>query len=403
MGLLDAIFRPDKNRQEQEAITRAGRTFQTLTAYSPRFTTWGGAIYESDLVRAAIDTRARHISKLRVEILGSARPSLQAKLKHAPNTWMTWSQFLYRASTILDCNTTCVICPVLDQDLQTTGYFPLLPTKCEVVESGGRLWLRYNFRNGQVGASPMEDCAILTRFQYKNDIFGDGNGALDDTMRLIHMQDEGIKEAIKSSATYRFMAQVDNFAFAEDLAEERKRFTRENLTSEAESENGLLLFPNTYKNIQQISAKPYTVDADQMEQIRTNVFNYFGVSMEALQSKLVGDAWSAFYESVVESFAIQFSEAMSAAMFTLRERSNGAGVMATSNRLQYMSNSDKLQVSAQMADRGIMTRNEIREIWNLPPIEGGDVPTIRGEYYLINEDGNIVKSGEEGESNANEE
>jgi hypothetical protein len=249
----------------------------------------------------------------------------------------------------------------------------------------------------------MEDCAILTRFQYKNDIFGDGNGALDDTMRLIHMQDEGIKEAIKSSATYRFMAQVDNFAFAEDLAEERKRFTRENLTSEAEAENGLLLFPNTYKNIQQISAKPYTVDADQMEQIRTNVFNYFGVSMEALQSKLVGDAWSAFYESVVESFAIQFSEAMSAAMFTLRERSNGAGVMATSNRLQYMSNSDELQVSAQMADRGIMTRNEIREIWNLPPIEGGDVPTIRGEYYLINEDGNIVKSGEEGESNANEE
>ena len=402
MGLLDAIFHPDKNDQEQEAIRRAGTVFKTLTTYRPAFTTWGGAIYESDLVRAAIDARARHISKLKVETFGSARPSLQSKLKHAPNSWQTWSQFLYRTSTILDVNTTAVICPVLDEDMETTGYFPLLPAKCEIVESGGRLWLRYKFRSGQVGASPMEDCAILTKFQYRNDFFGDGNHALTDTMQLIHLQDEGIEEAIKNSATYRFMAQVDNFAFAEDLAEERKRFSRENLTAEAESENGLLLFPNTYKNIQQINAKPYTVDADQRNIIQTNVQNYFGVSQEAMQNKLVGDSWSAFYEGAIEPFAVQFSEAMTKAMFTLREQSQGSYVMATANRLQYMSNSDKLQVSAQMADRGIMTRNEIREIWNLPPLEGGDVPTIRGEYYLISEDGNIVKSDEEGESNANE-
>ena len=174
-------------------------------------------------------------------------------------------------------------------------------------------------------------------------------------------------------------------------------------TAEAQSENGLLLFPNTYKNISQVTSKPYTVDADQRNLIQTNVMNYFGVSQEAMQNKLVGDSWSAFYEGSIEPFAVQFSEAMTKAMFTLREQSQGSYVMATANRLQYMSNSDKLQVSAQMADRGIMTRNEIREIWNLPPIEGGDVPTIRGEYYLINEDGNIVKSGEEGESNANEE
>ena len=32
-----------------------------------------------------------------------------------------------------------------------------------------------------------------------------------------------------------------------------------------------------------------------------------------------------------------------------------------------------------------MTRNEIREIWNLPPIEGGDLATIRGEYYFVDE------------------
>lgn len=403
MGLLDAIFHPDRNKQEQEALYNAGTVFKTLTTYRPAFTTWGGAIYESDLVRAAIDTRARHISKLKVEILGSARPSLQAKLKHAPNSWMTWSSFLYRASTITDVTTNCVICPVLDENMETTGYFPLLPTRCEVVESAGRLWLRYRFHNGQVGASPMEDCAILTRFQYKNDFFGDGNSALDDTMRLIHLQDEGIKEAIKNSARYSFIAQLDNFAFETDIENERKRFSKNNLTADSEAE-GLLLFPNTYKNIKQVDVHPYTVDAEQTKVIQENVYNYFGVSVEALQNRLVGDSWSAYYEGAIEPWAIMFSEAMSKAMFTLRERSNGAMVMATANRLQYMSNADKLQVSAQMADRGIMTRNEIREIWNLPPIDGGDVPTIRGEYYLINEEGNIVKGDdEEGDTNADEE
>jgi hypothetical protein len=59
--------------------------------------------------------------------------------------------------------------------------------------------------------------------------------------------------------------------------------------------------------------------------------------------------------------------------------------MATSNRLQYLSNADKLSVSSQMLDRGIMSINDVREIWNLPPVDGGDVRIIRGEYYNAEE------------------
>ena len=102
----------------------------------------------------------------------------------------------------------------------------------------------------------------------------------------------------------------------------------------------------------------------------------------------MGDKWDAFYESVVETFAIQFSEVTTQMFFSDREQSFGARIMATSNRLQYMSNKDKLQVSAQMADRGLMTINEIREIWNLPPLPepfGSQLP-IRGEYYNLGED-----------------
>ena len=385
MGLLDDIFRPVQNKGTLQEVQNAARNFATLTAYRPSFTTWGGAIYESELVRAAIDARARHISKLKVEIYGSAKPALQAKLKQGPNQWQTYSQFLYRASTILDCTTTCIIVPVFDADLNVTGYYPVLPRRCQVVEYEGEPWLRYEFAHGQRAATPLKDCVVLTKFQYKNDIFGDGNDALTETMKLVHLANQGVDEAIKNSASFRFIARTKTMTKTEDLAKERKRFNEANLSASAEGDNGLLLFPSQYEDIKQIDTRPYTVDADQMKLIRENVSNYFGVNTAVLQNAAIGDAWAAFYEGAVEPFAIQFSEAMTKAVFTERERSQGSYIMATANRLQYLSNSDKLQVSAQMADRGIMTINEIRDIWNLAPVEGGDVAVIRGEYYTLDD------------------
>ena len=388
MGLLEKLF-PKKNKDAEQAALVANY-FKSLTTYQPVWTNWNGELYESELVRSAIDARARHISKLKVEILGSAQPALQTRLKKAPNPWHTWSQFLYRVSTILDMQNTAFIVPVFNKYLETIGYFPVLPSRCTVVEYEKEPWLRYSFNNGGYAAVEMKRCAVLTKFQYLNDFFGTNNDALDSTMSLIDIQNQGIEEAVKSSATYRFMAQMNNFAKAEDLTKERKRFSEENLSSEAGG-GGLLLFPNIYTNIQQIKPTPYTVDSGQMEQIRTNVYNYFGVNADILQNKAYGDAWSAFYEGCVEWFAIQFSDAMTRAIFSDTEQAYGAAIMATSNRLQYLSNKDKLEVSAQMADRGIFSRNEIREIWNLPPVEGGDTPTIRGEYYLLGTDGTITR------------
>lgn len=377
MGLLDSIFRPNRQRDE---VIRASDTFRTLTAYRPAFTTWNGAVYESDLVRAAIDARARHISKLKVETYGSAQPSLQSKLRQGPNQWQTWSQFLYRTSTILDVETTCFIVPVVDEYLQTTGYFPILPRRCSVVEYQGEPWLRYEFRNGQVAATRMADVAILTRFQFESDFFGDRNRALDETMRLIHLHNEGIQEAVKSSATYRFMAEMSNFTKTEDLVEERKRFSRANLSADADSDNGILLFPNIYKNVKQIEAKPYTVDADQMNLIRTNISEYFGVNEKVMTNLANGDELDAFYNGAIEPFAVQFSESMTKAMFTERERAQGSYLMANANRLQYMSTSAKVQMAKELMDRGVMTINEARELFNYPAVEDGDVRFIRGEY-----------------------
>lgn len=384
MGLFESIFRPDKAKESQKALKDAKGFFTTLTAYRPAFTTWNGAIYESLIVRASIDARARHISKLKVETYGTANPSLQSKMKLAPNQWQTWSQFLYRVSSILDVYSNCIITPVFDEYMTITGYYPILPTRCEVIDYKGEPWLRYKFSNGQVGAVEFKKCAILTRHQLRNDFFGEPNNALDETMKLLHIQREGVEEAVKNTSTFRFMARLNNFATDEDIRKEANRFSRENFATDSES-GGFLLFPNKYTDIKQIDVKPYTVDADQLKLIYANVYNYFGVNEDILQSKAIGDSWSAFYESCVESFAIQFSETMTKAMFSERERAQGSGIIATSNRLQFMSNNDKLTISSTMLDRGVMSINEIRDIWNLAPVEDGDRRIIRGEYYDANE------------------
>ena len=64
-------------------------TVETFTAYSPVFTSWGGQIYESALVREAIYAKARHIMKLKFDMQGSAQRSLYNAVKVRPNPWST--------------------------------------------------------------------------------------------------------------------------------------------------------------------------------------------------------------------------------------------------------------------------------------------------------------------------
>ena len=396
MGLFDIFLknRPKKAENEKQS------TFKMLDGYTPKFTTWGGEIYESELIRSAINARATHISKLRVDLQGSARPALQSKLLKAPNQFQTWSQFLYRVSTILDVHNTAFIVPVYDKYGEPSGIFCPLPHKTEIVQYGTKPYLVYTFGWNERAAIELEYCGILTKFQYKSDFFGESNHSLFPTMDLIHIQNQGIEEGVKSAATYRFWAQVNNFSKAEDLAKERQRFSEENFSKDAQG-GGLLLFPNTYQNINQVKSDPFVVQADEMKLIKDNVYQYFMVNEDVLTSKAFGDAWSAFYESVIEQFAIQCSEVLTKMFFTLREQSNGNRIMLTANRLQYMSNKDKLDVSSQLLDRGIISINDAREIWNMPPVDGGDVRIIRGEYWnadeKVSEEGNNG-NGEDGDS-----
>jgi hypothetical protein len=376
MGAFEKLFGRWKKQ------TEVRQYFKMLDGYTPIFSSYDGGVYEMELTRACIHTFANHASKLNPTISGPDRKGLAQLLNGRPNPFMTTAQFVYKVATIYDAQNTCFIVPILDELDRTVGYYPVNPQQTEVVEVNGEPWLRYTFKNGEKAAIEFSRCGVVSKYLYKNDIKGETNAALNPTMQLLHMQDQGIKEGIKNSASFRFMATVSNFTKDKDLVKERKKWTEENLGADA---GGLALFPNTYSNVQQIQSVAKVVDPEQLKITQDRVFIYFGSNDKVLKNEATGDDWSAYYEGKIEPFAIQLSQAMTLMTYTDTERKRGNGVNWSANRLQYATNNEKLQTSSQMFDRGIFSLNMVLDIWNLPHVPDGDKRYIRKEYTEISQ------------------
>ena len=378
MGLFEAIF----GRRKPEAGQNI--SYQTLTAYQPAWRSWGGRIYESELVVAAVDAKARHAVKLQYNVNGSARPKLWTATRSAPNPWMTWAQFIERCNNIYEIQNHLFIVPLLDELGEVSGYFPVLPSSSEVVERGGAPWLKFDFIGGKKSSIPLNRVGIVVKHQLKDDFFGEKNSALNGTMELVAMINQGIQEGVKNSATFRFMAQLTSKAFDEDLRKERERFDKNNFQN---GSGGLLLFGNQFTNIQQIRQEGYKVDPEQMRLIRENVYNYFGVSENVIQNKAVGDELDAFFNGCIEPFAIKLSEALTRMVFTQREQNGGNRITFTANRLQYMATGSKINMAKELGDRGVLMIDEIRELFNYEPLTkgAGQHAPIRGEYYMVDD------------------
>jgi len=359
--------------------------FDTMTAYRPAFTSYDGGVYEMELTRAAIHSFASAVSKLKPEFVGSAYQNLGNAMAFKANEFMTTSKFLYRLATILSVNTTAFIIPIYKKDMQTlTGYYPILPTGAEVVSVDGEPWLRYTFPNGDRAAMELSRVGVITQHQYRSDFFGEGNGALNPTLSVMDIQKQSMLDAVEQSATIRFMARMGMEMRPEDIKKERARFSADNLSND--NDTGVMMFDSKYAEVKQIDSKPYTINTDQMEQIRQNVFNYFGVNEDILQNKFDEETWNAFYEGKIEPFALQLGLELTKMTFTENEIAHGNHIMFSSNRLQYASNATKLQMSTQLFDRGILSANMVNDIWNLPHVEGGDERYIRKEYGKVGDE-----------------
>lgn len=375
--------------------------WSTFTSYTPVFTSFDGGLYEQMLTRAAVQRQADACSKLRPEVVGSAQPRIHRAIRTAPNDYMTWPQFLARVSTILDVDTTAYVVPSFDERGNKVGVWPLRASNAELVEYEGEPYVRFHFAAGEtslgnVAALPLDEVCILTRFQYDSDFFGSGNGAIMPTLRLSDLQRQAQEQAMKAAPALRFIGRLGSSVRPEDIDEKRKKFSDDNLS--ASNTSGVLVYDQTWDEVRQLEPKSYTVPVEEMQRIDSNVYSYFGISDDILQNKYTEDVWGAYYEGRVEPFAIQLGEGLTRILYSERERSQGNRIMFSSNRLEYASNASKRNMVRDMLDRGVFTLNQAREILQVPPTEDGDVYVVRGEYFVLDKEFNLIYASGGGEA-----
>lgn len=375
-SLFEMIFGRQPKRE------RVQTQLKMLNGYAPVFTSFSGDAYDSDVVRAAVDAIARNAAKLKPKHIRRVNGQIQEVgsdierlLSVRPNPYMDAYTFLYKVTTQLFLqNNAYVFIDVDPITKRIIGFYPVNALTTEFLEYEGDIYAKFHFMGGQQVVLPYEDLIHLRRFFYKNDLYGEpSDKALLPTLQLIHTTDEGISNAIKSSAFLRGILKFLGMIKPEDMKRQRDMFVEDYLNI---TNNGGVAAIDAKADYIPLNNEPKMVDDKQMEAIKRKVYDYFGVNEKIIQSSYTEDEWNAFYESTIEPLAIQMSLEFTSKMFTNAEKSRGNEIIFESNRLQYASMTTKLNL-LQMVDRGAMTPNEWRAAMNLAPIEGGDKPIRR--------------------------
>lgn len=374
------LFKKKEERSIREYLTQQ---FKLINGYNASFSTYSGGMYEMELIRSAVESIATQCSKLNpVVVAGKKYKNIEKMLQFSPNKIMTTQQFISKLITILKVENNAFIIPIYPNQLsnEIVGLYPVKTSGSKLVTYKGQDYLVYQIDNKEY-AIEYERVGHLRNHYYNKEYWGSSNDAMKPTLDLIHTQNQGIMEGIKQSANIRFLAKLNNVLTPTDMELEKKRFVENNLSSS--NNGGVLLFDSKYGEVKTIDSKPYIVDDRQAELIRKNVFNYFHISEEIIQSKASEDEWNSFYESCIEPIAIQLGQVLTKMFFTPEEIKRGYHIILESSKLQFASNNTKLSVSQQLFDRGILSTNQVMDIWNLPHVEDGDKRYIRKEYTEI--------------------
>ena len=360
---------------------------KVMNGYTPVFSQFGQEAYNSDDVRSAVDAFARNASKLHPKHIkktstNDGNPptvtivddSLQYLLSVAPNPFMDAYTFYYKIATQYLMQNNAFIYMRRGADGNPNLFWPVNGGTTEWLEYQGEIFAKFMFMGGEQITVPYSDLIHLRRFFYKDDMFGETNmNAFAPTLELINTQNQGIINAIKSSAFIRGILKFTNILQKKDRDARKDEFNSAYL--DATNNNGVGVVDGAC-DYQQINSSPQTVNAAQMKLITDKVNKYFGVSDAIIKNDYTSEQWNAFYSSMLEPFAVQMALQFTSKVFNARMQAFGHEIIFEANRLQYASNTEKVAVATLLTNIGAASIDDIRTIFNLPTY-GGDVGNRR--------------------------
>jgi len=367
MGFFDLFFKNEKLRSDRV------QTWSELGAYRALFSAFGSDIYKSDVVRSCIRPLAEHTSKANATGTDSR---VNRILNESPNMYMNGKDFLYKVRTRLEIQNTVFIYIHRDDKGAATGFYPVPYSFFEALDYNGRLFIQFHF-NGDVNKDcvlPWSDLAVIRKDYNQYDLAGDDNTAILPMLDVLYTTNQGIANAVKATANLRGIIKSTKAMLApDDVRRQKDEFVRDYLN--LENEGGIASLDAT-QEFTPITMSPTITTWQQQKEFRENVYRYYGVNDAIITSNFTESQMEAFYESRIEPFLIALSTELTRKCFTDRERAFGARIHYESNRLVFASLQTKLQMVA-LVDRGMMTPNEFRELFNMAPYDGGDEFVLR--------------------------
>lgn len=370
MAILDRLF----NRKRPPQRTEKAEVMSGNPAY---FTPFSGGAYASDIYRAAVDAIARNAGKLKgthiVISEDKRKPGdnyLNRILQVRPNPYITAYDLIYKLVTHYYLYNNAFA--YLDKD--DLGYlkaiWPIRPQSMEyVTDPTGAMYCKFIIGQGKTYILPFEDILTIRRHFNDNDLLGDTNTAILPTLDLAHTQSEGMSQAIKSNATIRGILKYNQVLAPEKLKEEKDAFIKDYLT--VANSGGIAAIDSKAEYIP-LEIKPTAIDEKQLEAVKNKVYSYLGITETIVNSSYTEEEFNAFYESVIEPLALQFSLELTDKLFTEREQAFGNLILFEANRLQFSSSTTKTNILKELMPLGLFTVNQALEVLNLPPVEDGD-------------------------------
>lgn len=410
------LFGGNKEDKERKIIA------EVLSDSRAVFSSFGNNIYFSDFVNNAIDRIASEIGKIDVVSVVEKKNSVARSndditklFKYQPNPLQTTKDFLSACEWLRRKQANCFIYPVYEnitsangQELRRyTAFYPLNPVTAELGHyDDGRWAIKFYWQDGSSNVLPYDSVIHLKWRRGTSLVMGGGNdnGNVDDsnTLRSLKTLDEilqGLPKMIASSLNLNGVLSVKTVVEKAALEEAAKDFE----SRIYKSDSGIVAV-GLEGNYTPINKAFPTVPETVLKFLKDIVRERYGVSEAILSGDFDGKSHAAFYQTCIEDFIIEFEQAFSEKLFTPREKDIGHRIKCYYARTSYMDAAEKRELAQLARDTGLMTLNEIRELYGMSPIEGGDRRLQSLNYVNVNivdsyqADGNKNSGSDENEA-----
>lgn len=385
---LATAFRQVRSRKMTSKDREAGRVVRyDVTAWN--YHSFDADILEMDLIRASVDALSRNIAKMQLECVMYDSTGLKkidttsdiARVLKRPNPYMTLYDFLYKVSSLYFTQNNVFIWPEYDEKGNLLALWPVNYKNFQLAESErGTLIAKFQLSYRKTYYCAYEDLIHLRNHYTNDDLNGDPNTSLRPLCELLNAQNQGIIGGIRNSAMVRGILKALQVVKEDDLKKARDRFIADNLS--VGNSGGVIALDAKY-DYQSIESKPYVIDAETMEEAKKKVFDYFGVNEDFLTNNFTSEKHEAVYEGRLEPFALMITQALTAKLYTERERGFRNSIEANMSKLKYQPMSTVTAMITATNQLGLFTRNEYREMLGYAPLtdeQGGNEIMISLNY-----------------------